>query len=58
MLQKNYAAIAEQIISMKRLWQGKGLDGLLHRRDDEARLAQGAERSYQVDELIKLGDVW
>lgn len=35
-----YAYIAEQIISMKRLWVGKGLDGLLTRRDKEASLVK------------------
>lgn len=34
------AAIACQIRSMKRLWVGKGLDGLLRRREDEARLVE------------------
>jgi hypothetical protein len=36
--EKDYNAIAEQIIAMKRIWQGKGLDGLLKRRDEEAKL--------------------
>jgi len=33
-----YPYIAQQILSMKRLWVGKGLDGLLKRRDEEAAL--------------------
>ena len=37
---KDYKAIAEEIIKMKRLWQGKGLDGLLARRDAEADLVR------------------
>jgi hypothetical protein len=32
--------IANQIVSMKRLWKGKGLDGLLTRRDAEAELVR------------------
>lgn len=36
--QKNYHAIAKEIRLMKRIWQGKGLDGLLRRRDAEADL--------------------
>ena len=32
--------IADQIRSMKRLWVGKGLDGLLTRRDEEAKVIQ------------------
>ena len=35
-------AIAEQLRSMKRLWVGKGLDGLLRRRDAEADLVESA----------------
>jgi len=37
---KNYKAIANEIQSMKRLWVGKGLDGLLKRRDEEASLVE------------------
>ena len=33
-----YNYISQQIIDMKRLWVGKGLDGLLTRRNDEAKL--------------------
>jgi hypothetical protein len=33
-----YKYIADQIVSMKRLWTGKGLDGLLRRRDEEAAI--------------------
>lgn len=36
--------IAEQIRSMKRLWVGKGLDGLLRRRDAEAALVESCVR--------------
>jgi GH24 family phage-related lysozyme (muramidase) len=35
---KNYSAIAQEIRNMKRIWKGKGLDGLLRRRDKEASL--------------------
>lgn len=35
-------AIANQIQRMKRLWEGKGLDGLLTRRDREAKLVRNA----------------
>jgi GH24 family phage-related lysozyme (muramidase) len=34
--------IADQIRAMKRLWVGKGLDGLLRRRDAEAALVESA----------------
>lgn len=33
-------AIADQIRAMKRLWEGKGLDGLLRRRELEAKLVE------------------
>ena len=35
---KDYKGIAQEIKNMKRLWVGKGLDGLLKRRDAEAEL--------------------
>jgi GH24 family phage-related lysozyme (muramidase) len=38
----NLQEIADQIRSMKRLWEGKGLDGLLKRRDAEADLVESA----------------
>jgi GH24 family phage-related lysozyme (muramidase) len=34
--------IANQIRAMKRLWVGKGMDGLLTRRDAEADLVESA----------------
>lgn len=37
---KNYAGMAEQFRSMKRLWIGKGLDGLITRRELEAKLIE------------------
>lgn len=46
--------IAEQIRAMKRLWVGKGLPGLLRRRDEEADLIAHADRDYNADELVRL----
>ncbi len=37
---KNYKKIAKEIRAMKRLWVGKGLDGLLERREAEATLIE------------------
>jgi GH24 family phage-related lysozyme (muramidase) len=34
--------IADQLRSMKRLWEGKNLDGLLTRREAEAQLVESA----------------
>jgi len=53
-MQQDYAAIAEQIQNMKRLWQGKGLAGLLKRRDDEAELVLKSNRNYALSELIRV----
>lgn len=36
----NLAEIASQLRSMKRLWVGKAVDGLLRRREDEARMIE------------------
>jgi len=36
------AGIAAQLRSMKRLWEGKGLDGLIARREEEAQLVESA----------------
>lgn len=38
---KDYNGMAQQIRLMKRLWRGKGLDGLLRRREAEATLMEG-----------------
>jgi hypothetical protein len=40
---KNYKAIASEIRKMKRLWIGKNLDGLLERREAEAKLVESCE---------------
>lgn len=37
---KNYKGIARELRKMKRVWQGKGLDGLLERREAEAKLVE------------------
>jgi GH24 family phage-related lysozyme (muramidase) len=37
---KDLAGIAAEIRSMKRLWKGKGVNGLLRRREDEAKLIE------------------
>jgi len=37
------AGIARELRSMKRLWVGKGLDGLIARREDEAKLVENAK---------------
>lgn len=34
--------IAQQLREMKRIWAGKGLDGLIARREEEARLVESA----------------
>ena len=37
---KDYKKIAKEFRAMKRIWQGKGLDGLLERREAEAKLIE------------------
>lgn len=54
---KNYASIPGQIRSMKRLWQGKGLDGLLTRRDAEAALFERGLSKPKTAENVGAGTV-
>jgi hypothetical protein len=35
---KNYKGIAKEIDASKILWEGKGLDGLITRRENEAKM--------------------
>jgi GH24 family phage-related lysozyme (muramidase) len=44
--------MADLVRSMKRLWVGKGLDGLLRRRDEEAELIEKAKHAYGPDDYI------
>jgi hypothetical protein len=37
---KDYKGIAEELRKMKRIWQDKGLDGLITRREAEAKLVE------------------
>jgi GH24 family phage-related lysozyme (muramidase) len=37
---KNYKGIAKELRNMKRIWKGKGLDGLIERREAEAKLVE------------------
>jgi len=37
---KDYKGIAKELRNMKRLWKGKGLDGLIERREAEAKLVE------------------
>jgi len=37
---KDYKGIAKELRKMKRIWQGKGLDGLITRREAEAKLVE------------------
>ncbi len=52
--QQKYDEIADQIVSMKRLWEGTGLNGLLKRRDDEAKLVRNAKKRYSWKDLIRV----
>lgn len=46
--------IAAEILKMKRLWEGKGLDGLLRRREHEAALVKDSKRDYDPEELVQI----
>lgn len=39
-LKKDYKGIAREIRSMKRLWEGKNMDGLIKRREEEAKMVE------------------
>ncbi len=51
---KNLVGIAGQIRSMKRLWDVNTLPGLHKRRDKEAEIIEGANRTYEPIELVTL----
>ncbi len=53
-LQQDYAGIAQEILKMKRLWEGRGLSGLLKRRDDEAELVSNAGSNNDEVNLIRV----
>lgn len=46
--------IADQFIAMKRLWENKGLTGLLRRRDKEASIIRKARHRYKDSDIILL----
>ncbi len=46
--------VADQILSMKRLWQDRGFDGLLRRREVEAELVRNSKRDYEPAELVRI----
>lgn len=39
-LKKDYKGIAREIRSMKRIWEGKNMDGLIKRREEEAKMVE------------------
>ncbi len=53
-LAKDLAGIAEQLISMKRLWQDRGQDRLLRRREVEAELVRDSKHDYEPAELVRI----
>lgn len=50
----DHDGIADEIVSMKRIWAGRNLGGLLKRRDAEAAMVRGACRFYHASELVEL----
>ena len=51
---KDIKGIAEQFVAMKRLWEDKGLTGLLKRRDKEAAFIAKAKHRYAKKDLVLL----
>lgn len=51
---KDLAGIADQIRSMKRLWNVQELAGLHKRRDKEAELIENARTSYTAGEIVPI----
>lgn len=49
---RNLAKMAALVRQMKRLWEGKGLPGLLKRRDQEADLIANADHEYGPDDYL------
>jgi GH24 family phage-related lysozyme (muramidase) len=50
----DYSGIADQLLAMKRLWENRGLDGLLKRREDEARLIRQADHEYDPADIVRV----
>ena len=44
--------MAALVRSMKRLWEGRNLAGLLRRREAEAVLIEAADHPYEPDDFI------
>lgn len=51
---QNLVGIAKQIRNMKRLWENKGLPGLLARRDKEATLVEQATFNILSEDIVLL----
>lgn len=51
---KNYQAMADQVRLMKHLWEGRGLDGLLIRREREALALELAAKNKPSKKTIKV----
>jgi hypothetical protein len=52
-----YDKVPDQFEAMKRVWKGKGLDGLLARRDEEAKLfREGITNKFRDEEYKKYQD--
>lgn len=51
---QNLSGIAKQIRNMKRLWEGKGLPGLIDRREKEAQLVEQASFNILSEDIVIL----
>ena len=52
--QKDYIGISQEIRAMKRLWENSGLDGLLRRRESEARLVRQTDIALDESEVVRV----
>ena len=52
--QQDYGGISQEIRAMKRLWEKKGLDGLLKRREREAKLVSQINISLDESEIVRV----
>ena len=53
---KDYKGIAQEVRNMKRIWVGKNLDGLITRREAEAKLIENSNRTYLDNELLSINE--
>ncbi len=51
---QDYQGMADQVRKMKRLWEGRGLDGLLIRREREAKALERASKGKKSQQVLTI----